>query len=298
MVPTALPRGGLTALMLAARQGSQEAAGVLADAGADLDATDTDGTTALVIAIINAHYDVAALLIERGAGLDIGDASGMTPLYAAIDMQHQDPMVNRPLPKPSGRLRPMDVIARLLDRGANPDAPLSAPLLMRQHNAGDGQLAAGATPLMRAAKANSLAIMRALLDKGADPNLRSRNQTTALMIAASRSGRNAGPERQTIDAIDLLIARGADVNAANENGETALHLAVGRGDDLVRFLVERGARLDAMDAAGRKPIDVALGVPGAAGRGRGGAPPTPPPVRESTAALLRALMSAPGPSPR
>ena len=29
----------------------------------------------------------------------------MTPLYAAIDMQHQEPMINRPLPKPSGRLR-------------------------------------------------------------------------------------------------------------------------------------------------------------------------------------------------
>ena len=68
--------------------------------------------------MINAHYDVAALLIEKGAGLEIGDSAGMTPLYAVVDMQHQEPMVNRPLPKPSGRLVPLDVVKILLDRGA------------------------------------------------------------------------------------------------------------------------------------------------------------------------------------
>ena len=82
----------------------------LAEAGADLNAIDPDGTTALNIAIINAHYEVAALLVEKGAGLDVGDAAGMTPLYAAIDMRHQEPMVNRPLPKPSGPLVPLDVV--------------------------------------------------------------------------------------------------------------------------------------------------------------------------------------------
>ena len=250
------------------------------------------------IAIINAHYDEAALLIEKGASLDIGDAAGMTPLYAAVDMQHQEPMVNRPLPKPSGRLVPLDVVKILLDRGANPNATLKTPLLMRQHNGGDGSLGEGATPLMRASKVSDTTIIRLLLDKGADPNLRLRNQTTALMIAASRAGRNPGPEQNTMDAITLLLAKGADVNAVNDNGESALHIAVGRGDSLVRFLVEKGAKLDLKDKAGRTALDVAMGVPGAAGgRGRGaraGGPPTPGPVRESTAALLKELMAARG----
>ena len=70
MVFTALPRGGLTALMLAARQGARDGVRALAEAGADLDAADPDGTTALNIAIINAHYDVAALLVEKGASLE------------------------------------------------------------------------------------------------------------------------------------------------------------------------------------------------------------------------------------
>jgi ankyrin repeat protein len=294
MVTTALPRGGLTALMLAARQGAAEAAGALADVGANLDATDTDGTTALVIAVINAHYDTAAVLIDKGAGLDLGDAAGMTPLYAAIDMQHQDPMINRPLPRPSGRLRPLDVIARLLERGASPNVRLRTPLLMRQHSGGDPQLGEGATPLMRAAKVGNASILRMLIARGADPNLRLRNQQTAVMIAAARSGRNAGPEQQTIDAITVLLDGGADVNAATDNGDTALHIAVGRGDALVRFLAGRGASLDAKDKFGRTPLDVAMGVPGGGGggRGRGGQAPAPAPVRESTAALLRELMQA------
>jgi ankyrin repeat protein len=136
-----------------------------------------------------------------------------------------------------------------------------------------------------------------LLDKGADPSLRLRNQTTALMIAASRAGRNPGPEQNTIDAIALMLAKGADVNAANDNGESALHIAVGRGDMLVRFLVENGAKLDLKDKAGRTPLDVAMGVPGGGGRGRGGrgaGPAAPGPVRESTAALLKELMAARG----
>ena len=155
---------------------------------------------------------------------------------------------------------------------------------MRQHNGGDGSLGEGATPLMRASKVSDATLIRLLLDKGADPNLRLRNQTTALMIAASRAARNAGPEQNTIDAMSLLLARGADVNAVNDNGESALHIAVARGDALVRFLVEKGAKLDLKDKAGRTPLDVAMGVPGAAGgRGRGGragGPATPGPVRK------------------
>jgi ankyrin repeat protein len=299
MVFTALPRGGMTALMLAARQGAADGIRALIDARADLDAVDPDGTTALVIAVINAHYDEAAMLIDAGANLNIGDSAGMTPLYAVVDMKHQEPMVNRPLPKPSGRLLPIDVVTRLLERGADPNARLKTPLLMRQHNGGDPQLGEGATPLMRAAKVSDTAIIRLLLDKGADPNARLRNQTTALMIAASRSARNGGPESATIEAMRLLLGRGANIDAVNDNGETALHVAVSRGDTLVRFLADQGARLDLKDTSGRTPMDVAMGVPGSGGGGRGrggrgGGPSTPGPVRESTVALLKELMAARG----
>jgi ankyrin repeat protein len=151
---------------------------------------------------------------------------------------------------------------------------------------------------MRAAKVSDVTTMALLLEKGADPNLRLRNQGTALMIAASRQGRSAGPEENTIAAMKLLIDKGADPNLVNDNGETALHIAVSRGDALVRFLADNGTKLDIKDKFGRTPLDVAMGVPGGGGGGRGrggrgGPAPTAGTVRESTAALLKELMKAP-----
>jgi ankyrin repeat protein len=297
MVVTALPKGGFTALLLAARQGAADGVRALAEAGADLNATDPDGTSPLNMAIINAHYEVAALLVEKDANPNIADAAGMTPLYAAIDMKHQEPLINRPLAKPSGTMQPLDLVKLLLAHGADPNARLKTPLLMRQHNGGDPSLNEGATPLMRAAKVSDVTTMALLLEKGADPNLRLRNQNTALMVAASRQGRNAGPEENTIAAMKLLIEKGADPNLVNDNGETALHIAVTRSDALVKFLAENGTRLDIKDKFGRTPLDVAMGVPGGAGGGRGrggrGGAPATPVVRESTAALLKGLMKAP-----
>jgi ankyrin repeat protein len=295
MVTTALPKGGMTAAMLAAREGALEGVRALADAGANLDATDPDGTTALNLAIINTLYHVAALLVEKGANPNIGDAAGMTPLYAAVDMRHQEPLINRPLRKAAGPMTPLDAIRALLDHKADPNQPLKAPLLMRQHNTGDPSLGDGATPLMRAAKVGDSELIRLLLARGAEPNRTLRTKTTALMIAVQRAGRAAGPEPQTIEAVRALTSGGADVNAANDAGETALHIAMSRGDGLVRALVESGATLDARDASGRTPLDIAMGVAPApvAGRGRGGrgGPVAPPQPRPETARLLKELAS-------
>jgi ankyrin repeat protein len=305
MVTTALPRGGLTALMYAGRQGASAGAQALIDVKAPLNTTDPDGMTALNIAIMNAHFDTAAVLIKGGADVNIADGAGMTPLYNAVDMKHQEPFINRPLQKATGRLSAQDVISLLLASGANPNLPLKTPLLMRQHTTGDASLGEGATPLMRAAKVMDAALMKQLLQHGANPNLTLRNGTTVVMTVASRAGRPQPSEETTIDVLAALIERGANLTLANNTGQTPLHLAVGRGDAIVRFLAEKGAPLDAKDSSGRTPLDVAMGVPaqapaGGAGRGgrgglgggRGGPTgPATPQVFESTAKLLRELSS-------
>ena len=77
MVSTALPRGGWTPLMHAARQGALEAGKALAESPQiDLNIVDPDGTTALVVAIINAHYDFAAMLLDKGADPNVADSTG------------------------------------------------------------------------------------------------------------------------------------------------------------------------------------------------------------------------------
>jgi uncharacterized protein len=291
MVSTPMPRGAMTALMFAAREGALEGVRALADARANLNLTDPDGTTALVMAIVNVHYEVAKLLLENGADPNIADASGMAALYAAVDMHTTGPLINRPSRKPTGNIDGVDLVKMVLDRGANPNARLRTPTLQRYHNGGDPLLTDGATPLMRAARSTDVGVMRLLLEKGANPNLATKNFTTPLMFAAGLGGGRNRNEDDAVEALTLLLKGGADINAFNANGQTALHVAVERSDRLVKFLAERGAELDLKDKDGRTPLDVALGVSASAFQGRRGAAPAV--LRESTAVLLRQLMGDP-----
>jgi ankyrin repeat protein len=307
MVVTVLPRGGWTPVMYAARDGAIDAAAALADAKADLNLQDPDGATALMLAIINAHFDTAALLLEKGADPNITDSTGTAALYSAVDMHTMPPMLSRPSPKLVDKLDAADVVKLLLAKGANPNARLKRPIIGRHHTpTGDATLGEGTTPLARAAKSNDLALMRMLLDAGADPTLTLKDRTTVAMIAAA-GGAVVGAyavgipvtEASSLEAIKLCMEHGVDINAFNTNGQTAVHSAVARGaQTVVKYLAENGAKLDMKDKQGRTPLDVALGVGGGGGRrgggggggrrGGGGQP------NEAMANLLRELMAKNG----
>ena len=182
----------------------------------------------------------------------------------------------------------------LLERGAKPDPRLRLPVLPRFHNAGDAQFAEGATPLMRAAKARDIPVMKLLLNKGANPNVATKNYSTALMFAAGMGGgRGRTSETVGLEAVRLCLDHGADVRAFNDNGDTALHVAAAAGaDPIVRLLAERGADLDLQDKSGRTPLDIATGKPPTGFVGRRGAAPGQ--ARPATAALLQELEAARG----
>jgi len=276
-------------LMYAAREGSAAAAGALADAGASLNLTDPDGTTALIVAIINGHYDAAAVILEKGADPNVADSVGMAALYAAADMSTLAEVYGRPRQKTSSKLTALDLMKRILDRGANPNAQLKAPSLQRAHTPGDRNLGEGTTPLMRAARNGDAPAIRLLIERGADPSMEQKTKMTALMLAAG-VGRGLGvfadeyaTEAQMLEAVKVLLENKVDVNAATETGQTALHYAALSMDSVVEVLALAGANLDAVDRQGRTPMDMAMGK---GGPGRAGAAATP---RPATAALLRRL---------
>jgi ankyrin repeat protein len=297
MVSTVLPKGSWTPLMYAARENAFESARTLVEAGADVNASDPEGSTPLLVAIVNAHYDMASALLEFGADPNQTDLTGTGPLYAAVDMHTMAPMVGRPSPKPSGRLVAPDVIKLLIDKGANPNATLRRPAYGKHHDlVGDAFMGEGTTPLMRAARTGDVEVMRILLADGANPAARRKDLSTALFIAAA--GRSGGlptgprtiPGASNVEAVKMLVGAGLDVDAFNGNGQTALHAAAQRGlDEVVKTLVDLGAKLDLRDKQKRTPLDLALGV-GIRGRN----PEEDVPVRESTAALLRDLMTKRG----
>src|SRR6185503_15051682 len=291
-VLTILPHGNWTPLMYAARDGGVDSAHALAQAGADVNATDPDGTTPLILAIMNAHYDTANAILEAGADPNITDKAGMAALYAAVDMSSLGEVYGMPPRKVQDKLKPTDLMSRLIAKGSVVDAKLTSATIQRNHTPGEPQLGAGTTPLMRAARNGDYKAMRILLDAGADPNLTQPRGSNALTMSAGLGrglgvfAKDYGTEADLREATKLLLDRGVDVNHANDDGLTAIHLAAQAGlDSVVTLLAERGATLDVKDKKGRTPIDMAMGV---GGRGRAGGPP---PVYERTAALLKRLTS-------
>lgn len=297
-----LPPGGLTPLLFAAREGCVACVRVLADAGADIDLVDADQYTPLILALINGHFDVAGLLIDLGADVDAKDKVGRTAMWAAVDA-HTMPASNRPAPTDTDdTLTSMDIITKLVARGAAVDVPLrqQVPYRTKLDRGGDSVLGAGTTPLLRATKAGDVPVVRLLLEQGADATATAgRANLNAVMMAAGLGTREEDmtgrdkTERDAIDTIRLLIAAGADVNATDGQGRTAAHGAALWGlTAVVRFLHESGANLTAKDSRGFTPLDAALGLTGGFGFDqRSGV------VRPETAQAIADLLGVPvGPS--
>jgi len=259
------PRGGFSALLFAAREGSMESLRLLLDAGADINLADPDGTTPLLISIINYHFDIAGLLLERGADIHPADIRGRTALYAAVDI-HKPDVSTRPTTKVGDQLDSLAVIKMLLARGANPNSPLLKIIPPRGVLDGlDQAMGPGSTPFLRAARSSDVEVMKLLLEKGANPKMKTADDVNAVMLAAGisyRDGKTRGTEAESLEAIKLLLDLGVDLHAVSTKaGETAMHGAAGRGADLiVQFLADRGASVNVKDKQGRTPLDVTGGT--------------------------------------
>jgi ankyrin repeat protein len=223
------------------------------------------------MAIGNNHMDVARFLIERGARVNVMDWYGRTPLWAAVETRNMDVDNAEPFENGVDRAPVLDLIRVLLDRGADPNTRIKeTPPIRRQMLRITGSLSwvdfTGQTPFLTAALSGDISVMRLLLEYGADPDIPTFGGTTALMAAAGVNwvvdqtydeGQKALLEAVRICADEL----GMDVNAVNSMGLTAMHGAANRGsDDIIRFLVARGAQLDTRDNEGRTPLTWAGGV--------------------------------------
>ncbi len=290
--------GGLTALLHAAREGHAETAFALLDGGADIDRTSAgDGTGPMLMAAINGHYDLAIRLLERGADPNLASHAGATPLFAALNT-HWAPKSRYPQQHIYMQQDHtyLEVMRKLLDAGADPNARLAKHLWFMSYNFDLLQIdAKGATPFWRAAYALDVEAMKLLVAHGADPSIATEK------VPSRRYGRGGddapdasglppvpvgGPAVYPIHAAAgvgygqgfagnahrhvpdawvpavryLVEELGADVNARDHEGYSPLHHAAARGDnELILYLVEQGADVTYVSRRGQTTVDMANG---------------------------------------
>jgi ankyrin repeat protein len=241
----AIPHGGDTALMFAARVGDLDSAKLLVSAGANMNDADAWGISATVLAAHSGHTEIVEFLLDRGADPNAAKA-GFTALHAAI-MRRDEKMVTA-----------------LLTHGADPNAPLQTwtPTRRSSRDLNFAPELVGATPFWLAARFTQPEVMRLLVKHGANPlvvhradyadesQTRRTQVTTALMAATGMGGGVAWvrPDPRTfeplmLEAVKLAVDLGVDLNAANADGRTALDAATAfHYETVVKFLVEKGAR--------------------------------------------------------
>ena len=156
-----------------------------------------------------------------------------------------------------------DLIVALLAHGADVNARMRKAPPRFGHSLFKTEILPGATPFYLATITADIPTMQLLLQKGADPTLTAAGDNTALIVAAGL-GRveqeTRVPEPRVSEAVTLVLDLGADINQPNEAGNTALHAATMAGlDDVVAYLVQRGAALNTKNKMGETPLKQAHG---------------------------------------
>jgi uncharacterized protein len=244
-----------TPVMLAAFTGNVNAVRVILDHGADIDAKQARGQTALMWAASESHADVVKLLVDRGADVkatslatnpgkkmtallfsarqgDLSSAKILVEAGANVD----DAMADGTTAMLLAILNGHHLLATyLLDKGANPNLtdgsgrpPLFAAIEMR-----NPQWAEVPWP---DADMDDLELIKILLAKGADPNLKLRRKAAHRAFLDARWSDLIGgtaflraTQTGDITVMRLLLGYGADPNVITTTKESALSLVAGVG---------------------------------------------------------------------
>ncbi|HEY2904477.1 MAG TPA: ankyrin repeat domain-containing protein [Vicinamibacterales bacterium] len=291
-------QGGLTPLHFAARQGGLASARALVDAGANVNApSPADRTTPLLVATINGQFDLALYLLDHGANPNLASDAGATPLYAAVNVQWA-PKAAYPQPRAhlQQQCSYLDLMRALLGHGADPNVRINRKIWYSSYNFDQSNVdEAGATAFWRAAYAADVDAMRLLASAGADsrlptvkaperrdpdspdggvdisglPALPNGGPNMSALLAAAGPGYSKGFAGNShhvapggmLAAVKYLVEEcHADVNDTDAEGNTAVHNAASRGDnEMILYLVSKGANVRAVNRHGQTTVDVANG---------------------------------------
>jgi ankyrin repeat protein len=259
----------------------------------------SDQNSPLLTALINGHFDLARVLINRGADVNWMADNGVAPLYAVLNVQWAPKaLYPQPQAYRQQKLSYLDMMQVLLDKGADVNARLRKKVWYSGYSFDlSGVDEIGATPFWRAAYAADVDAMKLLARYGADPHIPSMKpagrprlgdgeqrdtrdvskappvpvggpSVTPLMAAAgvgygegfAANAHRFAPGGMMAAVKYLVEVHGADVNAVDHDGQAALHHAAARGDnEMIEYLVSKGADVKVVDREGRTTADMANG---------------------------------------
>lgn len=210
---------GQIALAAAAFLGRTVMIQLLLDNGADIDASSALGGTALYWACCGGDLDIVRLLVETGCDINKATDDGQSPLGRAASGIYSP--------------RALSIVHFLIEHGANV-------------NHAD---MAGRTALMNCAFGGQLDIAKCLLEKGADPKLRSKHNETAVNYACKAQSEN--PE-----LLNLLLESGSDYDSIDELYHIGplSQAAVNNHHRLVTELLRKGAPVNGLPGETESPL--------------------------------------------
>jgi len=176
-------RRPIAPLMLAAKKGDLKSVLRLLKAGAAVNDQDENGFTALHYSVPCGSIRIVKALLSAGADVNARTNEGVTPLQMSVTMD-----CGRP-----------EIALTLIDAGADVSAT-----------------ADGYSALEIATTESSIDVMKALLEKGADPNVQDKHGDTPLHMAAMNG---------FADRVELLLHYDAKPTIRNAGGKTPLDVA-------------------------------------------------------------------------
>jgi len=247
-----------TPLHLASFHGGSKVAQLLLDHGVDINVRDKEGRTPLHESLIDLedgmadyYIDAVRSLLEHGADVGALDNNHLTPLHVALQY---------------GNIRATRV---LLEHGAdvhaldnNHSTPLhfisqhgedGAARVLLEHGADvDARDNNDSTPLHVASQCGNAEVARILLEHGANTHVRNKEDQTPQHLLLAVLGKTLAYD---IDTIRFFLERGADVDAVDDDHSTLLHRASYRGNvEVAQLLLERGANINARNKEGQTPL--------------------------------------------
>ena len=246
----AVTKTGFTALHFALKSKVDAAASLLANAGADTKAMLPDDTSMIQVAITEHDIPFAMGLVAALSDVNQRDKRGRQMIHIAASSGSAE-LVKLVLAKggdPNAMTPEVKAVTRSLAKIDTPTESLVPfPRIVVQTIAPSPNSSTSA--LHFAARAGSREAMKALIDAGAKPDVKAQDGVTLCMAAAA--GGN-------LDALKYALELDPELDAKTLDGRGIIHMVMGNphgadDQDMIRFLVERGALLEQKDNTGHTP---------------------------------------------